>query len=63
MERKLNTEEKAQAKYMREREIKKYKCCLCGHIYDRLEHPDEGNFVPPKWICRNCGQAANWKRL
>jgi rubredoxin len=43
--------------------MNKYKCTICGYIYDPLEgDPDEGiapgtdfNDIPDDWVCPVCG--------
>ncbi|MCE5191047.1 MAG: rubredoxin [Actinomycetia bacterium] len=47
--------------------MRKYKCSVCGHIYDPAEgDPDSGiapgtafEDVPDSWVCPVCGSAKN----
>lgn len=47
--------------------MRKYKCSVCGHIYDPAEgDPDSGiapgtafEDIPETWVCPVCGSAKN----
>lgn len=35
--------------------MKKYKCTICGHIYDEEKEVGKFEELPEDWICPICG--------